>query len=109
MRQGRGGGGRPVCFDALRKSPCAATGLSFIPLLLASLPPSTCSFVPWPKESNRKNWFEGEACCIEGASVAVVIIVTKVVSGVISLASVVESDSVLIIVKAGSHLHPMPQ
>ena len=30
-------------------------------------------------------------------------------SGVISLASVVESVSVLIIVKAGSHLHPMPQ
>ena len=106
MRQREGGA--PVCFDALRKSPCAATGLSFIPLLLASLPPFHTSLCPLADNTNDKIGLKGKHAASKGRRGSCDHR-HEGSSGVISLASVVESDSVLIIVKAGSHLHPMPQ
>ena len=80
---------------------------SFTPGFFA--PHSTCSFVPWPKESKRKKiGLKGKHAASKGRRGSCDHR-HEGSSGVISLASVVESDSVLIIVKAGSHLHPMPQ
>ena len=64
MRQREGGA--PVCFDALRKSPCAATGFSFIPLLLASLPPFHTSLCPLADNTNDKIGLKGKNAASKG-------------------------------------------